>query len=192
MAYLVAGLLLFLGVHSVRTVADGWRMQMLQTRGEAFYKGIYTVVSLLGFSLIIWGFGLARENPVQLWAPPVALRHLALLLTLVAFVFLAAAYVPGNAIKARVHHPMVLGVKTWALAHLLANGNLAHVVLFGSFLAWAVVNFIAARKRDRAQGVVYAAGTHAGTLRAVVIGVGAWALFAFWLHGWMIGIRPMG
>jgi uncharacterized membrane protein len=165
---------------------------MLQKVGEAAYKGSYTVLSLAGFGLIIWGFGMARETPMQLWSPPVALRHLALLLTLVAFVFLAAAYTPRNAIKARVHHPMVLGVKTWAFAHLLVNGNLAHVILFGSFLLWGVANFIAARKRDRAQGVVYAAGTNSGTVRAVVIGLGAWVLFAFWLHGWLIGIRPMG
>jgi uncharacterized membrane protein len=192
MPYLLLGLVLFLGVHSVRIFADGWRRQMLQKVGEAAYKGIYTVLSLGGFGLIIWGFGMARETPMQLWAPPVALRHLALLLTLVAFVFLAAAYTPRNAIKARVHHPMVLGVKTWAFAHLLVNGNLAHVILFGSFLLWAVADFIAARKRDRAQGVVYAAGTRSGTVRAVVIGAGAWVLFAFWLHGWLIGIRPMG
>jgi uncharacterized membrane protein len=192
MLYLVVGLVFFLGVHSVRVVADGWRTQMLQKFGEVAYKGSYTVLSLLGLALVIWGFGLARENPVQLWVPPIALRHLSLLLTLVAFVFLAAAYVPRNAIKARVHHPMVLGVKAWACAHLLANGNLAHVVLFGSFLLWAVVNFIAARKRDRAQGVVYAPGTRSGTLQTVTVGIGAWVLFVFWLHGWLIGIRPMG
>ena len=192
MSYLILGLVLFLGVHAVRTVADGWRTRMLQRVGEAAYKGSYTVLSLLGLGLIVWGFGIAREHPVQLWAPPVALRHLALLLTLVAFVLLAAAYVPRNAIKARVHHPMVLGVKAWALAHLLANGNLADVVLFGSFLAWAVANFAAARKRDRAQAVVYAPGTRSGTVQAVVTGVGAWVLFAFWLHGWLIGVRPLG
>jgi uncharacterized membrane protein len=191
MTYLVLGLIVFLGVHSVRIVADGWRTQMLQKVGEAAYKGTYTVFSLLGFGLIIWGFGVARESPVQLWAPPVALRHLALLLTLVAFIFLAAAYVPRNGIKARFHHPMVLGVKTWALAHLLVNGNVAHVVLFGSFLAWAVVNFIAARKRDRAQGASYLAGTSKATVLAVVTGVGGWVLFTYWLHGMLIGIRPL-
>jgi uncharacterized membrane protein len=118
------------------------------------------------------------------------MRHLAGLLTLVAFVFLAAAYVPRNHLKARFHHPMVLGVKTWAVAHLLANGTLADVVLFGSFLAWAVLSFIAARRRDRLAGTTYAPGTAAGTLIAVLAGTVAWAVFAFWLHGLLIGVKP--
>jgi uncharacterized membrane protein len=105
-------------------------------------------------------------------------------------VFLAAAYVPRNSIKARFHHPMVLGVKTWALAHLLANGSVAHLVLFGSFLVWAVVLFISSRRRDRAQGAQYPAGTAVATGVTVLVGVGAWALFAFLLHGLLIGIRP--
>jgi uncharacterized membrane protein len=164
MTYLILGLAIFLGVHSVRIVADGWRTQTRARVGEGAYKGIYSLLSLLGFGLIIWGFGVARETPVMLWMPPVGMRHAASLLTLIAFILLAAAYVPGNAIKARVHHPMVLGVKTWALAHLLANGSVAHVVLFGAFLLWAVLNFIAARRRDRAQGTQYPAGTTAGTV----------------------------
>jgi len=104
------------------------------------------------------------------------MRHAASLLTLLAFVLLAAAYVPGNAIKARFHHPMVLGVKTWALAHLLSNGNVAHVVLFGSFLAWGVLLFIASRRRDRREATVYAPGRLAPTLVTVVVGVAAWAV----------------
>ena len=192
MLYLILGLVIFLGVHSVRIVAEGWRTQTLSRMGEGPYKGIYTLVSLLGFALIIWGFGQARQQPVMLWSPPVGMRHLASLLTLVAFVLLAAAYVPGNSLKARVHHPMVLGVKTWALAHLLANGTLAHVVLFGAFLAWAVLDFIAARKRDRALGTAYPAGNGGATAVTLVVGAGAWAVFAFLLHGWLIGVRPFG
>ena len=191
MTYLILGLVIFLGVHSVRIVADGWRTQTLARVGEGAYKGIYSLLSLLGFGLIIWGFGVARETPVMLWMPPVGMRHAASLLTLIAFILLAAAYVPGNAIKARVHHPMVLGVKTWALAHLLANGSVAHVVLFGSFLLWAVLNFMASRRRDRAQGTQYPAGTTAGTVTTVVVGVVAWGVFAFLLHGLLIGIRPI-
>ena len=109
---------------------------------------------------------------------------------LLAFVLLAAAYVPRNGIKARVHHPMVLSVKLWAFAHLLANGTLADVLLFGSFLVWAVLSFRAARRRDRAAGTRYPAGSLAATLATVVIGGVAWALFAFRLHEWLIGVRP--
>ena len=150
------------------------------------------MLSLAGFVLLVWGWGMARQAPVVLWQPPVGMRHAASLLTLLAFVLLAAAYVPGNAIKARVHHPMVLGVKTWALAHLLSNGNVAHVVLFGSFLAWGVLLFIASRRRDRREATVYAPGRLAPTLVTVVVGVAAWAVFAFKFHGMWIGVRPFG
>ncbi len=192
MVYLLAGLILFLGVHSVRIVADGWRTRIRAQVGEGAYKGLYSLLSLLGFGLIIYGFSLARENPVMLWMPPLGMRHAASLLTLVAFILLAAAYVPRNGIKARVHHPMVLGVKAWALAHLLANGSVAHGVLFGAFLAWGVLDFISARRRDRAAGTQYLAGTVSATVVTVLVGVIAWAGFAFKLHGWLIGIRPFG
>ena len=192
MSYLVLGLVLFLGVHSVRSVADGWRTQMRARMGELPWKGLYSLASILGLALIVWGYGLARQQPVVLWNPPVGMRHAASLLTLIAFVLLAAAYVPRNVFKAKLHHPMVLGVKVWALAHLLSNGNLADVVLFGGFLLWAVLDFRAARQRDRAQGMVYAPGTAAGTGIAVVVGAAAWASFAFWAHAWLIGVAPMG
>ena len=190
MTILILGLLVFLGVHSTRIVADGWRTAQLKRLGEGAWKGIYSLLSFAGFALIVWGFGLARQEPVVLWTPPVAMRHVAALLTLIAFVLLAAAYVPRNAIKARVHHPMVLAVKVWAFAHLLANGKLADLVLFGAFLAWAVACYIAARKRDRAAGAQYPAGTPGGTAAAVVAGAAAWAAFTFWLHGALIGVRP--
>lgn len=190
--YLIAGLVMFLGVHSVRIVADGWRTRTRASVGEMTYKGAYTLVSLLGFALIIWGFGVARETPVVLWSPPTGMRHAASLLTLLSFVGLAAAYIPRNGIKARFHHPMVLGVKAWALAHLMANGNLAHVILFGSFLAWSVACFIASRRRDRVEGIAYPPGTMAATVATVLAGIAAWALFALVLHGLLIGIRPFG
>jgi len=189
---LILGLLLFLGVHSVRILADGWRSRTMARIGERPWKGLYTLVSLVGFALIVWGYGLARAQPVQLWSPPPAMRHVSALLTAIAFILLAAAYVPGNGIKSRLHHPMVLSVQVWALAHLMATGNVAHVVLFGSFLLWAVLNFRAARQRDRLAGTVYAAGRPSATIMAIAIGLLAWALFAFWLHGLLIGIRPLG
>ncbi|MFZ1501210.1 MAG: NnrU family protein [Giesbergeria sp.] len=192
MTLLILGLVLFLGVHSVRIVADGWRTRMRQRLGEGGWKGLYSLLSLAGLALVIWGVGLARQDPVALWTPPVAMRHVASLLTLAAFVLLAAAYVPRNALKARLHHPMVLAVKVWALAHLLSNGNLADVLLFGGFLLWAVLDFRSARQRDRAQGTRYPTGTLAGTAAAVVLGSVAWAVFAFWGHALLIGVSPMG
>ncbi len=192
MVILLLGLVLFLGVHSTRIVADGWRTAMIGRMGEMPWKGVYALLSIVGFVLIVWGFGLARQQPVQLWLPPRGMRHLAALLTLVAFVLLAATYVPRNAIKARLHHPMVLAVKVWALAHLLATGNLAHVLLFGVFLVWAALSFRAARARDRAAGTVHAPGTTAGTAGTLLVGALGWALFAFWAHGALIGVRPIG
>jgi uncharacterized membrane protein len=192
MPYLILGLFLFLGVHSVRIAADDWRTQTQLRIGANAYKGIYTLLSLLGFGLIIWGFGVARDTPTVLWLPPAGMRHAAALLDVIAFVFLAAAYVPGNGIKARVHHPMVLGVKTWAFAHLISNGMVHHLVLFGAFLIWAVLDFISARRHDRAQGVQYPAGKGSATLVTVVVGVAAAGVFAMWLHGWLIGVKPFG
>ena len=190
--YLLAGLLLFLGVHSTRVFADDWRNRTRARLGALPFKGIYSLISLAGFVLLVWGYGVARQQPVVLWNPPVAMRHVAALLTLFSFVLLAAAYVPGNQIKARLHHPMVLGVKVWALAHLLANGTLADVLLFGGFLIWAIVLFAASRRRDRREHTVYARGNAGATGITVVVGVLAWVVFALWLHRVLIGVAPFG
>ncbi|MFY7855093.1 MAG: NnrU family protein [Rubrivivax sp.] len=192
MTLLVLGLLLFLGVHSVRIVAEPWRQQTLARIGPGAWKGLYSLASAVGLGLIIWGYGQARAEPVMLWTPQLWARHLGFVLTLVSFVFLAAAYVPGNHLKAAVKHPMVLGVKVWALAHLLANHTLADAVLFGSFLLWAVLDFRAARQRDRAEGTVYPAGRLVPTVITVVAGVIAWAVFAMALHRVLIGVSVMG
>lgn len=192
MSILILGLALFLGVHSVRIVADGWRTATVARLGAGAWKGVYTLASLAGFALIVWGFGRARQAPVFLWEAPMALRHVSGLLMLLAFVLLVAAYVPRNGIKARLHHPMVLSVKVWALAHLMANGNLHDLVLFGAFLVWAVLCFKSARARDRAAGTVYPAGTTQGTVVTLVVGATAWALFAFVAHGFLFGVRPFG
>lgn len=190
MMTLIAGLVLFLGVHSLRLGGDGLR-NSLQTRcGPGGYKGLYSLVSVLGFGLIVWGYGQARLDPVVLWPAVGWARHLAALLVLASFVMLAAAYVPGNNIKARLHHPMVLSVKVWALAHLLANNTLADVLLFGSFLVWAVLDFRSARRRDRAAGTVYSAGSTGKTVLAAAIGLVVYLVFALWLHAAWIGVRP--
>jgi uncharacterized membrane protein len=192
MTMLVLGLLVFLGVHSVRILAEGWRGRFIAQRGEGVWKGLYSLVAVAGFVLLLWGFGQARQSPVPLWTPPTGMRHAAALLTLVAFVLLVAAYVPRNHLKTRLRHPMVLAVKVWALAHLLANGTLADVVLFGSFLVWAVLSFRAARQRDRAQPPAPVQPSLPATLVTVLVGGVAWAAFAFWAHGAWIGVRPFG
>ena len=192
MIYLIAGLLVFLGVHSTRIFAEGWRSRTRARIGEKPFKSMYSLLSLAGFVLLVWGYGVARQQPVVLWNPPVAMRHVAALLTLLSFVLLAATYVPGNQIKARLHHPMVLGTKVWAFAHLLANGTLAAMVLFGSFLAWAIVLFAASRRRDRREHTVYASGTAGATAITVAAGIVAWAVFALWLHKALIGVAPFG
>jgi uncharacterized membrane protein len=193
MVTLVLGLVLFLGAHSTRVFAEGWRTAMVARLGEKAWKGVYAVVSIVGFGLILWGFSQARQEPVVLWPhPPVWVRHVAAPLVLVAFVLVVAAYVPGNQLKAWVHHPMVLGVKLWAFAHLLANNTLADAVLFGAFLVWAVLDFAAARRRDRREGTVYPAGRVSRTVVTVVVGMLAWAGFAFWLHARWLGVAPLG
>ncbi len=146
MTLMVVGLLVFLGSHSVRIFAEDWRSARLAAMGEAKWKLAYSVVAIAGFVLIVVGYGQARLDPVPLFSPPVWTRHLAALLTIPAFVLLAAAYVKGTRIKAAVGHPMVAGVKIWAFAHLVANGTLADVVLFGAFLAWAVVDYLAEKR----------------------------------------------
>lgn len=193
MAALVLGLVLFLGLHSTRIFAEGWRTQTMESFGEKEYKLLYSVLSIAGFALLVWGYGLARHNPVILWnQPPVWTRHLASLLTLAAFVLLVAAYVPGNAIKAKLRHPMILGVKVWALAHLISNNTLADLLLFGSFLVWAVLDYRAARRRERTLATVIDAGPLSRTILTVVVGVVAWAVFAMWAHRVLIGVSPLG
>lgn len=192
MSYLILGLIIFLGVHSVRVVADEWRAALIARIGEGPWKGLYSLASVIGFVLIVWGYGQARLDPLVLWTPPPWTRHLVPPLTLLTFILVAAAYVPGTRIKAWLGSPMVLGVKLWALAHLIANGTLAATVLFGSFLVWAIVDFTSSRRRDRARSVVYPAGSMARDSIAILIGIVAWVVFALWLHGWLIGVRPFG
>lgn len=192
MALLIAGLILFLGAHSTRIFADDWRTRTIDRIGEMPWKGLVTVLSLAGFVLMIFGYDAARLMPVVLWQPPLWTRHLALLLNLIAFVLVTAAYVPRNRIKEKIGHPMVAGVKVWAFAHLLANGTLADVLLFGSFVIWAVLDFRVSRRRDRMNATVYPSGALANTLLTVVAGLGAGLVFMLWLHLRWVGVSPLG
>ena len=193
MILLLAGLILFLGMHSIRIAAEGTRGELIARLGPLAYKGVYSLVSLIGLVLIIKGYAAARETPVELWPAWSAGRHVAALFTLLAFVLWVAAYVPRNSIKTKLRHPMVLGVKVWALGHLVANNSLADALLFGGFLLWAVLSFRAARQRDRASGPVSVAARSkwADALTLGIAILAYWAV-AFHLHASLIGVRPFG
>lgn len=189
MIWLVLGLVVFLGVHSLRLIAPGWREARIAAMGKGAWMGVFTLVSIVGFVLLVWGYRQAGLERVLVWMPPLGLRHASSLLTLPAFILLVATYVPRNHLKAKLGHPMLLGTKLWALAHLLVNGWLHGIILFASFLVWAIFSFRAARKREPASRV---GGTWLGTVLAVVIGTAAWAGFAFYLHRAWIGVAPFG
>ncbi|MFK8083184.1 MAG: NnrU family protein [Granulosicoccus sp.] len=193
MLLLIIGLVLFLGVHFARVFFPQRRESFIRDRGELAYKIFYSVLSIIGFGLLIVGYSQTRVTPQHIWFPPAGMAHAASLLTLVAFVLLFAAYVPGNRIKSAVGHPMVLGVKIWAFAHLIANGRLGDMVLFGAFLIWAIVLYARSRKIDRAQGVVrVSANSIARDAITVLVGIGAWLVFAMWAHVRLIGVSPFG
>lgn len=190
MPVLILGLILFFAPHTVHMLAPRWRDSVVARIGLLPWKGLYSLVAGAGLVLIIIGFGVARANPHLLYLPPPWLQHLNALFTLVAFVLVAAAYVPHNHLKAKLGHPMLAGVKLWAIGHLLATGYVRDVVLFGAFLVWAVADFGISRRRDRAAGAVYPRGTLAFDTITVAVGVAAWAIFAFALHQRLIGANP--
>ncbi len=192
MIILVIGLVLFLGVHSIRVFAEDWRTAQIARLGAGKWKGLYTVISLVGFVLICYGYGLTRQTPVDLWMPPVWAKHITALLMLPVFILLAASSPKPSQIKAALKHPMTLSVKLWAVAHLISNGRLGDVVLFGSFTLWAALVFSAALRRDRTQGLTYAAVGIKSDIIAVVNGIVVYVVFALFLHAWLIGVRPFG
>jgi len=186
---LIIGLVIFLGVHSVAIVSLDFRNQALARLGEGGWKGAYGLISLIGFVLICYGFGLARREPVFLYFPPTWLRQVALVIMLPVFPLLFASYLPGR-IKTAAKHPMLAAVKFWALAHLLANGTLADVLLFGAFLAWAVVDRISLKRRP-AQVLRTAPPGRGNDAIAVVLGLAVYALFLGWAHLRLFGVSPL-
>jgi uncharacterized membrane protein len=191
MIVLILGLVIFLGVHSVRIFGENWRSGVIRRLGEGPWKGIYSLASAVGLVLIVWGYGLSRLDPVILWEPPIWTRHLAVALNLVAFILFAAFLLPAGSIKAKLGHPMLLSVKVWAVAHLIANGTLADAILFGSFLVWAILDFRAARQRDRVNGTVRVAGPPRNDALVVVVGAATWAAIVWRVHLWLIGVSPL-
>jgi len=190
---LVVGLAIFLGVHSVSIVAPGWRAATVARLGERPWKGLYSLASAVGLVLIVVGFGMARRDPVVLYTPPAALRHLALVVMLPVFPLLFAAYLPGR-IRAAAKHPFLVAVKLWALAHLLANGTLADLLLFGAFLVWAVADRISVKRRPAAETheVPAAPPGAANDAIALIGGLLVYVVFILWAHRWIVGVSPLG
>jgi len=189
-ALLVAGLVLFLGVHSVAIVSPSGRARAIHRMGDGMWKGLYSLVSLAGFVMICYGYGLARQAPAILYSAPAWLRHTAVVVMLPVFPLLIAAYLPGR-IRAAAKHPMLAAVKIWAFAHLLANGSLPDVLLFGGFLIWAVVDRISLKHRAPV-GVRTAPPGRWNDLIAVVLGLAIWALTIGWAHARLFGVSPLG
>lgn len=192
MALMLIGIIVFLGIHSARIVAPDARANFIASYGKNAWKGIYALVALIGLVLIVWGYGQARLTAPILYVPPAGMAHFALLLMVFAMILLAAAFVPAGRIKAAVKHPMLAAVKIWALAHLLANGDLASVILFVSFLAWAVADRISEKRRARAgETKPVVAGPARNDAIAVVLGLVLYGLFIWRLHLWLIGVPPI-
>ena len=190
MALFLVGLIIFLASHSCRIFAESWRNHMIDRIGEVKWKGLYTIVSLLGFIIMVIGYGQARQDTVVLWQPNAFLIYIALALNLVAFIFLAGSSPSNNAIRLKLKHPMILGVKVWALAHLISNGTLVDLILFGAFLIWAVLDFRSARKRP-VRMPQQAQISSKATVIAIASGVILWVAFIFGLHQYLIGVSPL-
>ncbi|MEE4640047.1 MAG: NnrU family protein [Wenzhouxiangella sp.] len=191
MTVLILGLLLFLGIHSIRIVAEPARQGMVSRMGLWGYKGLYSVFALVGLVLIIVGYGQARLNPVVLYQPPQFLSHLSMLLMVIVFPAFLAAYFPGR-IHDTLKHPMLVAVKAWAIAHLLVNGTLADVLLFGGFLVWAVFDRISVKRRAGGGSDLQLPRWGLNDAIVVIGGLGIYLAFAFWLHPILIGVPVFG
>lgn len=188
MTIMIIGLLISLGSHSVRIFAENWRQQQIVKLGETNWKIAYSAISIVGLAIAIYGFGQMRLDPINIWYPPMAMRHVVALLMVPAIIMLVAAYVPGNAIKAKLGHPMILAVKIWAFAHLLANGRLGDIIFFAAFLVWAILAFKTAKKRDRLTPPAAVSTNKMATMATVLVGLIVYAVFAFYLHTALIGV----
>ena len=189
MAYLLIGLLLFLGVHSISIIGPQWRDDFVRRVGAGPWRGLYSLISLVGLLMLVHGYGLARQAPQLFYVPPVWARHFAALLLLPVFPLLFAAYLPGR-IKTKVRHPMLLAVAIWAGAHLLTNGNVADVMLFGGFLFWAILD-LASFKYRASRPIRTASPRPLNDGIAIALGLLAYSSFVLWLHVRLIGVAPL-
>lgn len=188
MLIFILGLVVFFAIHVVRMLAPGFREAQIAKMGEGPWKGIYSLVSALGLGLIIWGWMRYRLDAPEIYTPPEWGWHATLLLVLVALILNFAAYVPTGKIKATVGNPFLLAVILWSIGHLVANGDLASLILFGSFLIYSVWNLIAVVGRDQPTPVF---ATYWGDVLAVALGLGTYVVLILWLHVWLFGVPPM-
>lgn len=189
MLVLIVGLLLFFGPHSVAIVAPHWRERMGLLMGPLQWKGLYALISAAGFVAMIWGYGLASRSAVILYMPPMWLRYATFVLMLPVFPLALAAYLPGR-IRTATRHPLLAATKFWACAHLLSNGSAAAVLLFGSFLAWAIADRIALKRRPQGPIQTLPASVYNDVI-AVAGGLALYVLFVWRLHLWIIGVQPL-
>jgi len=185
MVLLVLGLVFFLGIHSVRVFAPAARENFIASRGEGAWKGFYSILSILGIIILIYGYGQARLDNVYFYSAPVWVAHVQWLLMLFAMILLVASQLPAGRIRKTLKNPQLIGVKVWAIGHLLVNGDLASILLFGGFLIWAVLVVISTKKRDQ---TLPDTTSTMGDVLSVIIGIGIWLAFALWLHEWLIGV----
>jgi uncharacterized membrane protein len=190
MPIFIAGWVVFLGIHSVSIVAPRWRDAQVARMGHNAWRGVYSLISAVSLAAMIYGFGVARLTPVLLYVPPPALRHVTWLLMLPVFPLLIATYWPG-AIKRAVRHPMVVAVILWAAAHLLSNGTLNDVLLFGGFLVWGVADLISASRRTQERPLPGAPLSRTNDVIAVVAGLALYAITVLWAHTLVIGVSPL-
>ena len=187
---LIIGIAVFLGMHSISIMAPGLRARAVASMGPNPWRGVYSLVSAAGFVLILYGFHLARQAPVVLYMPPAWMRHVTFLLMLPVFPLILAAYLPGR-IKTAMKHPMLAAVKFWAFAHLLSNGLLSDVILFGAFLAWAISDRISLKRRPPL-AIRTAPQGRFNDLIAVIAGLALYAVFILWAHVRLFGAPLLG
>ena len=189
---LVLGLAVFLATHVFVSFREA-RAGVIERLGLPLYRGLFAIVSLAGLALIIWGYAQYRAHDlIQLWSPPAFMRHITTGLVLFAVIFVMAAFIPSH-IRTRLKHPMLAGVKTWALAHLLSNGDLGSVLLFGTFLAWGVYARIAAKRRgDIGAAAKPTPDSWTNDIIVVIIGIAVFLALGFWFHPYVIGVPVFG
>lgn len=185
MFWLIISLVIFHGLHSIRMLAPEWRTRKIAEIGENKWKGLYSLISLLALVFLVWAYSVASSDYIEVYNPPLWGRHLAVLIMLLAFIALMVFNLKPGRLKPILKHPMLLSIKLWAVAHLLANGDLASVLLFGSFLAWAVWNRISVKRRNEP---LPGAGPIINDLIAIISGTVLWGLFIWVAHEWLFGV----